>query len=251
MDTHDDTLEPAAPRGRRMRVVTRDGLLESVSTAVEGVLVEYSGLPLAARLKMRREIQRRFLALSLERARRVRGLTRAEALRDFEHAHATLTADHAEMRKELAELEGRLEGGRASGVEPAPTDADALGRVLTAELEELLGTAPAARPAALERLVARERARRELAIEQALTAERGKADLLERRVAKMRAELATMERTMAELERRAAVDGGIASIYKGVQGLAAGENERDVKQALMHQIFAANLALQRRETNSV
>jgi hypothetical protein len=234
-----------------MRLVSRDMLLESVSAAVEATLVEFSGLPPAARSTLRREVQRRFLALSFERARKVRGLTREEALREFERAHAALSENHAETKKELAELEARLEQGRDGAVEPAPVDEEALARALGEDLEELLHAAPSTRETALERVVARERARRDGAIQQALAVERGKADLLERRVAKMRGELATMERAMAELERRAAIDGGVASIYKDVQGLSEAEPERDVKKALMQQIFEANVALQKRAPTPV
>jgi len=245
-DEH-DILEPARPRGRPMRVVARDLLMESVSEAVEASLVEFTGLPMAARLKLRRDVQQR-MAVALEQARRVRGLTRTEALRDFERAHASLSEDHAATRKELARLEANLERDRASV--PSGPDAEALARALARDLEELLA-APGERRSAIERVVARETARRELAIEQALAAERGKADLLERRVAKMRSELATMERAMAALERRAALDDGVASVYKDVQGLSDVEPEREVKKALMHQIFEANLALQRRATSAV
>jgi len=244
MEDGHDILEPARPRGRPMRVVSRDLLLESVSAAVEATLSEFTGLPLAARLTLRRDVQRRFVALSLERARRVRGMTRDEALAEFERAHAALSEEHGATRKELARLEQRLAADRAEPAPEGPDDA-ALGRALARDLAELLA-APGERRTAIERVVARETARRELAIEQALAAERGKTDVLERRVTKMRSELATMERAMAVLERRAAVDDGIASIYKDVQGLSAAEPERETKKALMHQLFEANLALQRR-----
>lgn len=230
-----------------MRVVARDLLMESVSEAVEASLVEFTGLPMAARLKLRRDVQQR-MAVALEQARRVRGLTRTEALREFERARAALSENHAATRQELARLEEHLERDRAS--EPSGPDDEALARALVRDLEELLAT-PDERRSAIERVVARETARRELAIEQALAAERGKADLLERRVAKMRSELATMERAMAALERRAALDDGVASVYKDVQGLSDVEPEREVKKALMHQIFEANLALQRRATSAV
>ena len=229
-----------------MRIVSRDGLLESVSAAVEATLVEYSGLALAARLKLRNEVQRRFLALSLERARKVRGLTRAEALAEFERAHVALTSEHAATLRELEQLEQQLAQGRASGAAPRPVVAEALAQALAQDLAELLAAPVEGREAACARVVAREAARRDQAVEHALLTERGKTDLLERRVAKMRAELAALERTMIELERRAAIDPGVASIYRDVQGLADAEPERDVKQALMQQIFEANLALQHR-----
>jgi hypothetical protein len=248
MDPRTDTprhiLEPATPAGRQLRMVSRDWLLRSVSAAVERTLLEFSGLSPAARQTLRREIQRRFVALTLDRARRVRGLTRAEVLRDFERAHAALLADHAETRRELEEIETRLEASRQAPPAPAePSGPGALDRSLEADLEELLRAADPR--AALARVLEREALRRDQAVEGALAAERGKVDLLERRVAKMRGELAGLERSLAELEQRAATDEGVASIYKTVQGLSASEAQRELKRDLMRQIFEANVGLQR------
>jgi len=237
-------LEPAPPVGRRMRVVSRDRLLRSLSLAVEETLLEFSGLSPVARRTLRREIERRFEGAILARARRVRGLTRAEALREFERAHGALGKEHGEARRELAELEQRLREAQAaaSHAPAAALDSAVLARALEADLEELL-RAPDPR-ASLAGVVEREAERRAQAIALALAQEHDKADLLERRLVKMRAELATMERALAELERRAATDDGVASIYRTVQGLSPNEPTRDVKRELMQQIFEANVKLQ-------
>ena len=244
MHLHHDTLEPAPPPGRRMRVVSRDHLLRSLSQAVEATLLEFSGLSEVARRTLGREIRRRFEGASLARARRVRGLTRAEALREFERAHGALRREHEETRRELAELEQSLRAAQvaASRAPGVALDTAALAGALEADLQELL-SAPDPR-AGVARVVGRESERRERAIAGALAQERDKAALLERRVAKMRAELATLERVLSELERRAATDEGVASIYRTVQGLSASEPERDVKGELMRQIFEANVRLQ-------
>lgn len=246
MDTDPDMLEPAPPLGRRMRVLSRDRLLRSLSQAIEETLLEFSALPPAARQTLRRAIERRFEGATLARARRVRGLTRAEALREFERAHGALGQEHAEARRELAELEQRLREAQAAAPHAPDLELDAAAhaRALAADLEELL-RAPDPRTA-LARVVEREAERRAQAVARAQAEERDKADVLERRLTKMRAELATMERAMAALERRAAQDDGVASIYREVQGLADGEAERDVKRELMRQIFEANVAIQLR-----
>ncbi|HEX6885972.1 MAG TPA: hypothetical protein VF530_21540 [Planctomycetota bacterium] len=245
MDPRPDTLEPVPPLGRHMRVLSRDRLLRSLSQAVEETLLEFSALPPAARQTLRRAIERRFEGTTLARARRVRGLTRAEALLEFERAHSALGKEHAEARRELAELEQRLREAQAAAPHAdLELDTAAHAQALTADLEELL-RAPDPH-AALARVVEREAERRAQAVARAQAEERDKADVLERRLAKMRAELATMERAMAALERRAAQDDGVASIYKDVQGLADGEAEREVKRELMRQIFEANVAIQLR-----
>jgi hypothetical protein len=68
-------------------------------------------------------------------------------------------------------------------------------------------------------------------------------DLLERRVRKLTEHLSGTE---AELKRVAAmkvVDGGIASLYSGVQGLDGESEDFESKKAMLTNIFEANLAL--------
>lgn len=242
MDSRPDSLQPLPPAGRQMRLVSRDLLRHSLEQAVEETLLEFSGLAPAARLTLRRQILRRFESAALDRARRVRGLTRAEALREFERAYGALGQERAEARQGLEELEASLQATRASGRATEAPEPAALAQALHSDLEELLRAADP--PAALARVHERVSRRLTLAIEQALSHERDKADVLERRLTKMRAELANLEHSLAELERRAAKDEGIASIYRTVQGLTTAESEIEVKRALMRQIFEANVALQ-------
>lgn len=70
-----------------------------------------------------------------------------------------------------------------------------------------------------------------------------KIDILERRIVKLTQQL---ERTEADLIRIAAmkeIDLGVASMYRGVQGLSTEEEALDTKRTLMQQIFQANLEL--------
>ncbi|HEX6884417.1 MAG TPA: hypothetical protein VF530_13650 [Planctomycetota bacterium] len=68
-------------------------------------------------------------------------------------------------------------------------------------------------------------------------------DRLERRLAKLRALLVESEARLARAVQAEAVDPGVASCYRTVQGLAADAPQHDQKAALMEQIFAANLEL--------
>lgn len=68
-------------------------------------------------------------------------------------------------------------------------------------------------------------------------------DQLERRLAKLRALLAESEERLARAQLAEAVDPGVASCYRTVQGLPADAPQHDQKAALMEQIFAANLEL--------
>lgn len=67
-----------------------------------------------------------------------------------------------------------------------------------------------------------------------------KVDILERRVAKMRAALAELEGNYDELARRAAEEPGLRSVYREVQGNPPAE-----KRKLLRQVLDENLALQR------
>jgi len=70
--------------------------------------------------------------------------------------------------------------------------------------------------------------------------EHERVDILERRVAKMRAALAELEGHYAELARRAAEDPGLRSVHRELQGGATG-----AKKQLLRQVLDENLELKR------
>jgi hypothetical protein len=88
--------------------------------------------------------------------------------------------------------------------------------------------------------VEKERTERELAELAAgdASGQHDRVDILERRVAKMRAALAELEGDYAELARRAAEDPGLRSVYRELQGGATG-----VKKKLLGAVLAENLEL--------
>jgi len=87
----------------------------------------------------------------------------------------------------------------------------------------------------------KEQTERELgALEAAEPGAHDRVDILERRVAKMRAALAELEEHYAELARRAAEDPGLRSVYRELQGGATGEKKR-----LLRAVLDENLELKR------
>jgi hypothetical protein len=68
-------------------------------------------------------------------------------------------------------------------------------------------------------------------------------ELLERRLDKVVRSLEKTEERLARASGENAVDPGIASCYRTVQGLAADAPQRGLKVALMQQLFEGNLAL--------
>lgn len=77
---------------------------------------------------------------------------------------------------------------------------------------------------------------------------RHQIQLLERRLVKMARLLDA--RDQESLSAPSAVEGGVASIYRDVQGLAGVGEEVKQKQALMSRIFDENLKLRERVTSS-
>jgi Mrp family chromosome partitioning ATPase len=74
-------------------------------------------------------------------------------------------------------------------------------------------------------------------------AHRREIDVLERRIAKLTQQLARTEADLRRLASMKNVDLGIASIYRGVQGLSSEEEALALKRLLMQKIFTANLEL--------
>lgn len=236
---------PGSP-GRWMRRLGRREFGALMGACIESVLLGQAGFTSTDARRVRWATLQRFDGMLNTRTRRVRGLTRAEVIRELERTHGALLRDRLEQAQELAGLEHALAGLRA----PAPPRA--LDPLADAELDEALRADLAAlltegsTPEAVEGLVARQRERREAALSRALEAERERIDQLERRIAKLRAAQREMELALAELARRAELDGGLPSIYRSVQGLALDEPARQAKAEMLRDVYEQNLLLQRR-----
>jgi diguanylate cyclase (GGDEF)-like protein len=72
-------------------------------------------------------------------------------------------------------------------------------------------------------------------------------ELLQRRLAKLTESLGLTEQELARVRRMKAVDTGIESVYRDVQGISADGEQSEMKRELMSQIFAANLDLKQRK----
>lgn len=241
MDTHSPEH---AEQGRWLRVVRRDDFARLMGRAIEAALVRRGGLaPERARL-LRADALQRFVTLFGVGARRVRALTRSEVLEQLERTHGTLLRRRQEWNGELAGLEQELAQARGRE-ESTLTEAEEAGlaQALQLDLENLL-RAPQPR-AALAGVLARERERRAHALAAVVVRERERIDQLERRMAKLRAEVERMEAQIAELARQAEIDPGLPSIYRTVQGLSAAEAERAAKAEMLTRIFEQNLLIQK------
>ncbi len=68
--------------------------------------------------------------------------------------------------------------------------------------------------------------------------------VLERRIGKLTTSLDATEGQLSRMALMRDVDTGVSSIYRDVQGLDAGDDEKDTKRGLMSSIFDANVLLQ-------
>ncbi len=75
-------------------------------------------------------------------------------------------------------------------------------------------------------------------------------DNLQRRIHKLNDSLESTERRLKEVAAMKSIDEGVASIYRDVQGVDAGDSQRERKKELMSGIFAANLRLQKKDPAS-
>ncbi len=151
------------------------------------------------------------------------------------------------VHTELYALLGRLDGGGEpvrKGADPQEAPVTALRFVTDAEERE---TPPEAPPRAI--LPAPPPEDSEMARLRRRLEERGRAmDILERRLDKVCVLLdATEDQLRTALSARD-LDPGLASIYREVQGLDAGEPQIVAKKRLMRQVFEQNLVLHRELT---
>lgn len=73
-------------------------------------------------------------------------------------------------------------------------------------------------------------------------------DNLQRRIKKLNDNLAVTEQRLQQVAALQAVEGGISSIYREVQGVTDGDAQASKKKDLMAEIFQANLKLQKRSS---
>lgn len=94
--------------------------------------------------------------------------------------------------------------------------------------------------AVTRRFLEQERAR---ALATAKAEQRRRVEQLERRVDKLKGTLSHTEKVMQQMQRAAPVDGGVESVYRGVQGLDSGDKNFQEKRGVLDQIFQLNVDL--------
>lgn len=227
-----------------MRLLGREEFARLMGACIETVLERRGGLAAGEARRLRWETLRSFSGLLAARTRRVRAVTKSECLAELERTHGALLRERVRNTSELVGIEQELAQARgdARTAVLTPAEEHSLETALAADLRALLAsTEPEAE---LARVLLREGQRRRTALAGVVARERARIDQLERRLVKLRAAQTEMEAALAELARRAEIDGGLPSIYRSVQGLANAESQREAKATMLARIFAENLVLQ-------
>lgn len=87
---------------------------------------------------------------------------------------------------------------------------------------------------------------RQKAVQATVAEHRKMIDQLERRIAKLTQILGVTEEELKRVMAMKAIDPGVASIFREVQGLSATDQQAETKKAMMGEIFKANLSFQKR-----
>jgi hypothetical protein len=87
---------------------------------------------------------------------------------------------------------------------------------------------------------------RKKAVEAQMREHKRQVDMLEKRIAKLTGILGVTEEELQRVMAMKSIDAGVASIYKTVQGLGAGDPQKEEKKAMMAEIFQQNKAFQKR-----
>lgn len=234
-----------APRERQLKVIGRQPLAAAFEAALARSLRRHLPELDERRIALVREQAfRDFMQLVGQKVRNLRGVSKRDFLAELERSHTEVLQQREEARRELARLQLRVEVIQRLKRDQGALDAG--GSPLNEGLQELFRRAQRGELSLEDlkqevELVAQEFAH--LDKERSLSEYDRQLDVFERRIAKLNVSLRQSEDTIQELARHKAVDPGIASVYRTVQGLSVDDQQRDVKHDLLVKLFEANLAL--------
>lgn len=174
---------------------------------------------------------------------------KSEIERQRERAEEEIDALRRELAQQQQALEVRLEQDRLALTTRYGAENERIARKV-ADVVQALASGGAASASSFEQrvmelvmdVVSGEREAAETA--RAALQDR-EVDTLQRRIRKLSDTLSATEQRLQQVAALKAVDGGISSVYREVQGLATGDLQAGKKKELMGEIFRANLELQK------
>ncbi len=244
--------------GRNLNYIGEARLMAVIAASVRHAVkrtfgeVEESSLAKASGLA-----QRGFIHLLKNNGKAVRGLpvsdfvkeveaTRQQILRQREHARLELTRLTRELgtRREEMKTE-RVQFIAAKEEAGAELDGQLLDQI--SALFAGLGDVPGLREiqdAIMQIALRSVHEERSKAVQGKLQEHDAEVGNYERRIRKLTESLTRTEEEIRRLAKMKGVEGGVASLYRTVQGLSADDDSLETKQEMMTAIFEANLALQ-------
>ena len=254
-----DASQPIGP-ARRLRVVSSRPLAGALDRAVANALRE-SGISLGRtpRRALQEAVRHEFSEELRGISRPIRGIPKSRFMEILRRSGNRLLVAREKAKAELDTLRGRTrrliearEATRREVEQNAREWADELVRDLEPEFRSALSGCESLGGEAAEALIG-ELNRRSRVVARKHWAEsmrdrvrefESRMELYERRIAKLWDSLNETEAALRDLARKKVVDPGMASIYRTVQGMSDDEAERELKIAMLRDIFHANQALQ-------
>jgi len=251
----------SAPGGQRLNLVGREQFARAVVAAVRhGVQTHFEGAETERVDAVVATVKSGMVHLLRKESKAVRGLPKAAFLKEVQESKAKIEAESEAARRELESLLGGL-SERRNEVGQMQANLVAESRLsgmeqdceLSARINSMFDGAEdspemdAIREQVTALMLTQMQTDRDKVIEAQMSEHLREVQKFERRISKL---TNSLELTEDELKRIAAAKGidiGVASLFREVQGLSAGENDYETKKELMSCIFEANLALQKGE----
>lgn len=233
---------PATPAKRRqLKVIGRQPLEAAFEAALMRSLRAHAPtLSERQRLAIREQAFRDFMQLVGRKVRSVNGVSKRDFLAELERSHSDALRERESVRAELERLQLRTEVLRRSSADETGDSSLSEGLLelfRRAERGELdLSSLKQEVAFVATELASKDR-------ERSLADYDRQIEIFERRIAKLNSSLQQSEATIRDLASRKSADDGVASIYRTVQGLSEGEQNREAKHHLLVELFEANLAL--------
>jgi hypothetical protein len=257
--TKEQTAPVTQAGGQRLNLVGRDQFARAVSAAVRhGIETHFRGAPPEHIEAAISTAKSSMVHLLRKDSKAVRGLPKAAFLKEVQESKAKIEAEREAARRELEAMLGQLgsrreevgqmkanlvEESRISGMEQ---DYELSQRI--SALFDASGDSPelaAVREQVTALMMQQMHAEREKVIEAQLSEHRREVTKFERRISKLTSSLELTEEELKKIAAAKGIDAGVASIYRNVQGLSAGDDDYETKKELMSSIFNANLELQK------
>ncbi|HJP01758.1 MAG TPA: hypothetical protein QF764_08340 [Planctomycetota bacterium] len=254
-----DNKEVLGKRSRRLNLVNQAHLLRSIEEAVRrGLTDRLDGVDDETLARITSTTKAELLTLLKAGAQAVRGLSKEKFLEEAERDRQRIVAEREQASEDLQALleqvdvrRGEMLRAREELEEESRRSGDAQDEALMRRVETLFEEGDYAAEAADLReqvtalLLGSVRSERDKVVAAQMSDHRQSVENFERRITKLTRSLEVTEDELRRMAERKEVEPGVASVFRTVQGLNAGEDDLEAKTEMMASIFEANMTLQK------